>query len=32
MFQIIILMRPKLVIGFAAETNEIKKNAEEKLS
>ena len=24
-------MRPKLVIGFAAETNEIKKNAEEKL-
>tara|TARA_B100001057_G_scaffold89_1_gene79 strand:- start:3993 stop:5198 length:1206 start_codon:yes stop_codon:yes gene_type:complete len=25
------LMRPKLVIGFAAETNEIVKNAEEKL-
>ena len=25
-------MRPKLVIGFAAETNEIYKNAEEKLS
>ena len=24
-------MRPKLVIGFAAETNEINKNAEEKL-
>ncbi len=26
------LMRPKIVIGFAAETNEIKKNAEEKLN
>ena len=25
-------MRPKLVIGFAAETNEINKNAEEKLN
>lgn len=25
-------MRPKLVIGFAAETNEIDKNAEEKLN
>jgi len=25
-------MRPKLVIGFAAETNEISKNAEEKLN
>ena len=25
-------MRPKMVIGFAAETNEIVKNAEEKLS
>ena len=24
-------MRPKIVIGFAAETNEINKNAEEKL-
>ena len=25
-------MRPELVIGFAAETNEIDKNAEEKLN
>ena len=25
-------MRPKIVIGFAAETNEVLKNAEEKLN
>ena len=30
MFQNIILLRPKLVIGFAAETNDIQKNAEKK--
>ena len=31
-FQIIILLRPKLVIGFAAETNSLKKNSLKKLS
>ena len=31
MYQNIISLRPKLVIGFAAETNDIQENAQKKL-